>query len=68
MASTINILERPIERIRETCDMLGAAEKFERVLPELEAYLEEEVAEGETSETRLTFEGLCFLKQVFSQS
>jgi hypothetical protein len=66
MAATINILDRPIERIRETCDLMGASEKFERVLPELETYLEAEIAAGETSETRLTFDGLCFLRQAFS--
>jgi len=63
----LSILERPIERIRETCEMMGVAEKFERALPELETYLETEIAAGETSETRLTFEGLCFLKQAFSR-
>ncbi len=47
--------------------MIGAGEKFERILPELETYLEGEVARGETSETRLTYDGLCFLKQAFSQ-
>jgi hypothetical protein len=44
-----------------------AADKFDRALPELETYLEGEIAAGETSETRLTFEGLCFLKRVFSR-
>jgi hypothetical protein len=67
MAETINILEKPIERIRETCEMMGAAKKLERVLPELETYLEGEIVAGETSETRLTFEGLCFLKEAFSR-
>jgi hypothetical protein len=65
MAATVNILERPIERIRETCELMGARDKFERALPELETYLEGEIAGGETSETRLTFDGLCFLKQAF---
>jgi hypothetical protein len=45
---TISVLEKPIERIRETCEMMGAADKFERALGELETYLEEEVASGET--------------------
>jgi hypothetical protein len=67
MAAIVNILEKPIERIRETCEMTGAADKFDRALPELETYLEGEIAAGETSETRLTFEGLCFLKRVFSR-
>jgi hypothetical protein len=68
MAVTIDILERPIARIRETCEMVGAIEKFDRALPDLETYLEEEVARGETSETRLTYDGLCFLQQVFTKS
>jgi hypothetical protein len=67
MAETIDILEKPIERIRETCEMMGAAEKLERVLPELETYLEGRIAAGETSETRLTFDGLYFLKRAFSR-
>jgi hypothetical protein len=67
MAATITVLERPIERIRETCDMMGRADRFHRALPELETYLEGKVAAGETSETRLTFEGLCFLRQLFSR-
>lgn len=40
MAATVNILEKPIECIRETCEMTGAADKFDRALPELETYLE----------------------------
>jgi hypothetical protein len=64
----IDVLEKPIERIKETCEMIGAAEKFERALPELESYLEREVASGETSETRLTYDGLCFLKDAFARS
>lgn len=47
--------------------MIGAGERFERTLPELETYLEEEVARGETRETQLTYNGLCFLRQVFSR-
>lgn len=63
----IDILEKPIERIKQTCEMIGAGEKFERTLPELETYLEEEIARGETRETQLTYNGLCFLRQVFSR-
>jgi hypothetical protein len=61
----INILDRPIERIKETCALMGIEDKFDHALPELETYLEGEVARGETSETRLTYNGLCFLKQKF---
>jgi hypothetical protein len=32
----IDVLEKPIERIKETCAMMGIAEKFDRALPELE--------------------------------
>lgn len=63
----IEALEKPIERIRETCAITGIADKFERALPELETFLEAEVAKGETRETRLTFDGLCYLKQVLSK-
>jgi hypothetical protein len=59
----IDVLEKPIERIKETCAMMGIAEKFDRALPDLETFLEAEVARGETSETRLTFDGLLYLKQ-----
>ncbi|WP_454628382.1 hypothetical protein [Bradyrhizobium cenepequi] len=63
----IDVLEKPIERIKETCVMMGIAEKFERALPELETFLEGEVANGETRETRLTYDGLCYLQQIFSR-
>jgi hypothetical protein len=62
MADEITILEKPIERIKETCVMMGIEEKFNRALPALETFLEGEVANGETSETRLTYDGLLFLK------
>jgi hypothetical protein len=65
--ATIDILEKPISRIRETCEMMGIAQKFDSALPELETYLESQVADGETGETRLTYNGLCFLKQVFAK-
>jgi hypothetical protein len=54
----IDVLEKPIERIKKTCAMVGIAEKFDRALPDLETFLEAEVARGETRETRLTFDGL----------
>jgi len=47
--------------------MMGVIGKFDRALPELETYLEEQIADGETSETRLTYSGLCFLRQVFAK-
>jgi hypothetical protein len=65
--ATIDVLEKPIARIRETCDMMGVVGKFDRALPELETYLEGQVADGESSETRLTYNGLCFLRQVFAK-
>jgi hypothetical protein len=65
MPPTSDILEKPIERIRETCEMMGAGDNFDQALPELQTYLESEIAAGETSETRLTYDGLCFLKRQF---
>ena len=41
--------------------------KADRALPELETFLEGEVANGETSETRLTYDGLCYLRQILRQ-
>ena len=60
----IDILDKPIARIQETCDLMGIADQFDRALPELETFLEEEVANGETSETRLTYDGLCHLRHI----
>jgi hypothetical protein len=59
----INIFDKPIERIRKTCELMGLGADFDRKLPELETYLEGLVAEGETSEERLTVSGLNFVKQ-----
>jgi hypothetical protein len=63
----IEVLEKPIERIKETCAMMGITEKFDRALPELETFLEAEVAQGVTSETKLTFDGLRYLKQLLAK-
>jgi hypothetical protein len=63
----IDILDKPIARIRETCAMRGIADQFERALPELETFLEGEVADGETSETRLTYDGLRHLRHLLQQ-
>jgi hypothetical protein len=69
MAETIiNVLDKPIERIKETCEMIDAGDKFDRARPDLETYLEGQVAAGKTSESRLTYDGLCFLKQAFAKS
>jgi len=62
MHAQINVFEKPIERIKITCDLMGIADDFERKLPELETYLENLVADGETDEDRLTISGLSFLK------
>jgi len=64
MHTQINIFERPIERIRRTCELLGLADDFERKLPQLETHLESLVADGETNEERLAASGLAFIKQV----
>ena len=65
--SKIDILDKPIERIQETCALMGIADQFDRALPELETFLECEVANGETRETRLTYDGLCYLRQILRQ-
>jgi len=67
MAIRIDVLEKSIDRIRETCEMMGSGDKFQGALAELEVYLEHEVAAGEIREARLTFDGLCFLHRTFGQ-
>ncbi|MDE5451451.1 hypothetical protein GWE18_00995 [Bradyrhizobium sp. CSA112] len=63
MHTQINIFDKPIERIRKACQLMGRGADFDRKLPELETYLEGLVANGETSEERLTLSGLTFVKQ-----
>ena len=63
MNARIDIFEKPIERIKKTCELMGLGEDFERKLPALETHLEGLVAEGETNEERLTVSGLIFVKQ-----
>jgi hypothetical protein len=63
MHTSLNIFDKPIDRIRKTCELMGLGADFERRLPELETHLEALVAEGETSEERLAVSGLAFLKQ-----
>jgi len=65
MHTQINVFDKPIERIRETCDLMGIAGDFQRKLPELETHLEGLVADGETDEERLAVSGLSFLKGNF---
>ena len=67
-STTVTVLEKPISRIKQTCEMIGAGEKFDRMLPDLETYLEGEVAAGETSEARLTYDGLIYLQGRFAGS
>ncbi|QOZ32862.1 hypothetical protein [Bradyrhizobium sp. CCBAU 53421] len=62
----ITVLETPIARIKETCELTGIADKFDRALPELETFLEVQVAKGEVRETRLTFDGLCYLRRLLT--
>jgi hypothetical protein len=64
----ITVLEKPIARIRENCAMAGLADSLDQALSELEAYLKGEVADGEASEARLTYNGLCFFKELFARS
>lgn len=63
MRTEINILDKPIERIKMTCELMGLRAEFERKLPELETYLEGLVAEGEVSEDQLTENGFGFVQQ-----
>ena len=63
MHTEIDIFDKPIERIRKTCELMGIGADFDRKLPDLETHLEALVAEGETSEERLAVSGLTFLKQ-----
>ncbi|MBR1274724.1 hypothetical protein [Bradyrhizobium sp. AUGA SZCCT0283] len=63
MHTEINIFDKPIERIRKTCQLMGLGADFDRKLPELENHLEGLVAEGETSDERLTVSGLSFVRQ-----
>ncbi|HEY3148470.1 MAG TPA: hypothetical protein VGJ75_19080, partial [Dongiaceae bacterium] len=44
MHTEINIFDKPIERIRKTCQLMGLGADFDRKLPELETHLEELVA------------------------
>ena len=62
MRTEIPLFEKPVKRIRETCDLMGIAGDFERRLSALETYLEGLVADGEIDENRLTVRGLRFLK------
>jgi hypothetical protein len=63
MGITLNLFEKPIQRIKTTCDLMGIRDEFERKLPELETYLEALVAEGETDEDHLAINGMKFLTQ-----
>jgi hypothetical protein len=67
MHTEITIFDKPIERIRTMCQLMGLGADFDRKLPELETHLEGLVAEGETSEERLTVSGLSFVKQAPSE-
>ncbi|CAN7529839.1 hypothetical protein LJR220_004794 [Bradyrhizobium sp. LjRoot220] len=63
MHTQIDVFEKPIERIKKACDLMGLGADFERRLPDLETHLEGLVADGEIDEERLTVSGLTFLKQ-----
>jgi hypothetical protein len=63
MHTQIDVFEKPIERIKRTCDLMGLSADFERKLAELETHLEGLVADGEIDEERLAVSGLTFLKQ-----
>jgi hypothetical protein len=59
----LDLFEKPIQRIKTTCDLMGISDEFERKLPELETYLKALVAKGETGEEHLAVNGMKFLKQ-----
>lgn len=63
MHTQLNLFDKPIQRIKTTCDLMGKSDEFERKLPELETHLEGLVAEGEIDEENLAVSGLKFLKQ-----
>jgi hypothetical protein len=63
MHTEIDILEKPIERIRQTWNLMGMNSDFELKLTVLEHHLQALVAVGETDEGRLAVSGLIFLKQ-----
>jgi hypothetical protein len=58
-----DLFEKPIQRIKTTCDLMGISDEFERKLPELATFLEALVAKGETDEEHLAVNGMKFLKQ-----
>jgi len=62
MHTEIDIFDKPVERIRKACQLMGLGADFDRKLSELETHLEELVAKGETSEERLTVSGLNFVQ------
>ena len=59
------VLEKPTERSRETCELMGIAEKYDLARPQLETFMVSEVANGETGETKLNFDGLLYLRMIF---
>jgi hypothetical protein len=63
MKIEIDVLQQPIERIKQVCSFMGVEEEFDRALSELETYLEGEVASGETREAVLTDDGFRFLQR-----
>ena len=60
----IDVLEKPIERIKETCAMMGVAEQFDRALPDLETFLEAEVARERPAKPGSPLMG-CFISGAF---
>jgi hypothetical protein len=56
-------IESAVERIERVYALMGSIEDFNRVLPDLENYLESQIAAGETSEHRLAVDGLTYLRK-----
>jgi hypothetical protein len=55
-------LEKAVDRIARVCDLMGNVREFDRLLPSLENFLEEQVARGIEDDNSLAVDGLCYLK------
>jgi hypothetical protein len=55
-------LDKAVKRVERVYSLMGSPVAFERVLPVLEDFLEEEVSRGETDERTLAVHALSFLK------
>jgi hypothetical protein len=63
----IPLLDKVVQRIEEVYGLMKSSREFERVLPDLENFLEAEIANGKTDQERLTVDGLRYLNQFSSR-